>query len=401
MVYFAIHLIYIILFMIGNDLNERGGGMAHILFFANHELTLRRFRLELIQRLISQGHEVTVALPPARENRLFLELGCEVREVPLQRHGLNPVQDLLLFLRCIRLFQEMRPDVVFSYTIKPNIYGSMAARVTGTRIVCNITGTGTAFLRENWLSRLVRVLYRHSIRKATLVFFQNESDQRYFCKHHLVEGNDELLPWGSGVNLAAFQPSPMPEDDITHFLYVGRVLKIKGIDLFLRCAERLRAEGIPAVCHIAGFVDEKGYAEKLRVLHQKGVVDYLGYCADMTEPLRNCHCVVLPSLGGEGVPNVLLEAAASGRACIASRIPGSTETVEDGVTGYLCRMGDENDLFRCMAAFTRLSSEEKESMGRAGRRRMEERFDRERVIDRYVEVVQMIDKGRGVEHGRA
>ncbi len=372
-----------------------------ILFFANHELTLRRFRLELIQRLVSQGHEVMVALPPAKENRLFSELGCEVREVPMQRHGLNPVQDLLLFLRCIRLFRGVRPDVVFSYTIKPNIYGSLAARVTGTRIVCNITGTGAAFLRENWLSGLVRFLYRHSVRKAALVFFQNESDQQYFHKHHLVEQNDELLPWGSGVNLTAFQPSPMPEDETTHFLYVGRVLKIKGIDLYLRCAERLRAEGIPAVCHIAGFVDEKGYAEKLQSLHQAGVVDYLGYCADMTEPLRSCHCVVLPSLGGEGVPNVLLEAAASGRACIASRIPGSMEAVEDGVTGYLCRMGDENDLFRCMAAFTRLSQAEKEAMGHAGRRRMEERFDREKVIERYVEVVRTLEKRREIEHDSA
>lgn len=372
-----------------------------ILFFANHELTLRRFRLELIQRLVSQGHEVMVALPPAKENRLFSELGCEVREVPMQRHGLNPVQDLLLFLRCIRLFRGVRPDVVFSYTIKPNIYGSLAARVTGTRIVCNITGTGAAFLRENWLSGLVRFLYRYSVRKASLVFFQNESDQQYFRRHHLVEHNDELLPWGSGVNLTAFQPSPMPEDETTHFLYVGRVLKIKGIDLYLRCAERLRAEGIPAVCHIAGFVDEKGYAEKLQSLHQAGVVDYLGYCADMTEPLQSCHCVVLPSLGGEGVPNVLLEAAASGRACIASCIPGSKETVEDGVTGYLCRMGDENDLFRCMVAFTRLSQAEKEAMGHAGRRRMEERFDREKVIERYVEVVRTLEKRREIKHDSA
>lgn len=373
--------------------------MGRVLFLANHELTLRRFRLELIERLVLQGHEVTVALPPGKENRLFSTLGCKVREIPIHRHGLNPAEDLLMTIRCIRLFQEVKPDVVFSYTIKPNIYGSLAARVTGTGIVCNITGTGAAFLRENWLSRLVRMLYRHSIRKAALVFFQNESDQRYFRKHHLVEENDELLPWGSGVNLAAFQPSPMPGDATTHFLYVGRVLKLKGIDLYLRCAERLRAEGIPAVCHIAGFVDEKGYGEKLRRLHQAGVVDNLGYCADMAEPLRACHCVVLPSLGGEGVPNVLLEAAASGRACIASRIPGSMEAVEEGVTGYLCRVGDEDDLLRCMAAFTRLSHEAKEAMGCAGRRRMEARFDREWVIRRYVEMVKTMERRTEAAHG--
>lgn len=369
--------------------------MKRVLFLPNHYITLHCFRKELIERLVEKGHEVYLALPESEENEAFVRMGCRLAPVRMNRHGMNPVSDIALCVQYVRLFRRLRPDVVFSYTIKPNIYGSIAARITHTRIICNITGTGAAFLHENWLSAVVRMLYRHSVKYADLVFFQNESNRRYCRRHGLVDGNDELLPCGSGVNLRAYQPSSMPEDTVTHFLFVGRVMRIKGIDAYLECARRLKAKGIPAMFHIAGFVDEKGYERRLREMHTAGVIDYVGYSREMTARYERCHCVVLPSLGGEGVPNVLLEAAASGRACIASSVPGAWEAVEDGVTGYLCEAGSADALEECMLRFVRLPLADKERMGAAGRTRMENGFDREQVIRRYMKEVEKLSENAG------
>ena len=183
-----------------------------VLFLSNHFITLYNFRRELIARLLARGHRVVLSMPAAEENAYFRALGCEIIDTPMSRRGMDPLEDLRLLRQYRRILRELRPDIVFSYTIKPNIYGSMASRALGFRQVCNVTGTGATFLRENLLARLVRLLYRLSLRRVYKVFFQNAGDRDYFVKHGLVRDNWELLP-GSGVNLEVFTPSPMPAGD--------------------------------------------------------------------------------------------------------------------------------------------------------------------------------------------
>ena len=355
-----------------------------VLFLSNHFITLYNFRRELIARLLSRGHRVVLSMPAMEENEYFRELGCEIIDTPMSRRGMDPLEDLRLLRQYRRILRELKPDVVFSYTIKPNIYGSMASRSLGYRQVCNVTGTGATFLHENLLARLVRMLYRLSLRRCYKVFFQNAGDRDYFVKHGMVRDNWELLP-GSGVNLEQFTPSPMPDGEEIGFLYIGRIMAVKGIEQFLDCAAAVRERFPQSRFYMAGFVEETRYQPILDDYAARGVIQYLGFRKDIGDWIKRCCCTVLPSLGGEGVPNVLLESAASGRVCIASDVNGSREAVDDGVTGWLFPAGDSAALIDRAERFLRLSRDEREAMGRAARRKMEREVDRELVISRYLE----------------
>lgn len=364
--------------------------MSKILFLANHFITLHSFRPELIDRLLADGHELYLSLPESPDNKYFTDRGCKIVPTEMDRHGVSPKDDWALRTKYIKMMQEINPDIIFSYTVKPNIYGSMAARKTGKKIVCNITGTGKAFVKETIVSKVIRMLYRFSVTKAYKVFFQNDGDLAYFQKHHMIGDNFELLKCGSGVNLEKHAYSDMPDDDTVHFIYIGRVLGIKGVDAYFECAKRLKDAGKKVVCHVAGFVDEGEYKEKVDQLHKDGIIDYMGFRSDIDDVIHTCHCTVLPSLGGEGVPNVMLESAADGRACIASDIDGSRLTVNPGKSGYLFEKGNADDLFKKMSAFVELTYDQKLAMGKAGRQWVEERFNRQMVIDAYCKEVEKV-----------
>lgn len=304
-------------------------------------------------------------------------------DTPMSRRGMNPAEDLKLVRRYKKIMKELKPDIIFSYTIKPNIYGTMASNALGLKQVCNITGTGATFLKENALSKLVRLLYKASIKKCYKVFFQNTGDKDYFVSHGMVKDNWALLP-GSGVNLDRYSLAELPESEEIRFIYVGRIMAVKGIDEYLECARVIR-EILPNTrFYIAGFTEEEKYKRMVEQYESMGVVENLGFQDDIIPWLRRCHCVILPSLGGEGVPNVLLEAAATGRPCIASDINGSVDVVEDGVTGYIFRKGNARSLIEKVEQFVSLSYEEKKQMGLNGHDKVMREFDREIVIARYL-----------------
>ena len=355
-----------------------------VLFLSNHFITLYNFRRELVARLLERGHRVVLAMPAMEQNVYFKDLGCEIIETPMSRRGMDPLEDLRLLRQYRRIMRAVDPDVIFSYTIKPNIYGTLASNALGYRQICNITGTGATFLKENLLSRLVRELYRISIRKCSKVFFQNTGDRDYFIRHGMVKDNWDMLP-GSGVNLEQHALAPMPDDGEIRFLYIGRIMAVKGIDQYLQCAKAIRARHPDTRFYLAGFIEEAALEPVMKEYTEAGIVEYLGFRDDIDDWIRHCHCTVLPSLGGEGVPNVLLESAASGRVCIASDVNGSREAVDDGVTGWLFPAGDSAALIDRAERFLRLSRDEREAMGRAARRKMEREFDRELVISRYLE----------------
>ena len=355
-----------------------------VLFLSNHFITLYNFRRELIARLLERGHRVVLSMPAMEQNVYFKDLGCEIIETPMSRRGMDPLEDLRLLRQYRRIMRAVDPDVIFSYTIKPNIYGTLASNALGYRQICNITGTGATFLKENLLSRLVRELYRISIRKCSKVFFQNTGDRDYFIRHGMVEDNWDMLP-GSGVNLEQHALAPMPDDGEIRFLYIGRIMAVKGIDQYLQCAKAIRARHPDTRFYLAGFIEEAALEPVMKEYTEAGIVEYLGFRDDIDDWIRHCHCTVLPSLGGEGVPNVLLDSSATGRACIASHINGSREVIEDDVTGYLYPVGDTEALIDRVERFLALSSAERQAMGLRGHEKAAREFDREKVIARYVE----------------
>lgn len=366
-----------------------------ILFLSNHFITLHSFRKELIRKLVDDQHEVYISIPASEDNVFFSDMGCKIIETPVDRRGINPLKDLALIYNYIKIMKTVRPDIIFSYTVKPNIYGCIASNLTKNVQVCNITGTGATFLKDNLVSRIVRMLYKISVKRSYKVFFQNSGDRDFFVKYKMVNHNYAMLP-GSGVNLEQYKVSEMPKGNDVNFIFIGRVMRLKGIDEYLDCARVIKEKYPNTNFYICGFVEEDGYREKINAYHEQGIINYLGFQKDIKPWVEICHCTILPSHGGEGIPNVLLESAAMGKACIASVINGSKDVIEDNITGYLFEAANSEDLISKVEKFLMLSPEQREAMGRLGRVKVEREFDRQIVIDTYLKEVEIAyDKGGG------
>lgn len=355
-----------------------------ILFLSNHFHTLFAFRKELIKRLIDEGHDVYLSFPED-ENNFFGNMGCHIILTDIDRRGVNPKNDLKLIHFYKKMIPEINPDIIFSYTIKPNIYGCIASGKKYKQ-VCNITGTGATFLEDNLIAKICKILYKFSIRKCYKVFFQNTGDRDFFIKNKLVKNNYEMLP-GSGCNLEEHSFHPMPTAEITRFIFIGRVMELKGVDEYLEAAKIVKSKYPNTEFIIAGWNEEEKYKKIIDEYQDKGFVNYIGFRTDISDWIEKCNCTVLPSHGGEGVPNVLLESAATGRACIGSKINGTMDVIDDGITGYLFETGNTESLVEKIEAFLSLSVEEKATMGKLGREKMEREFDRKFVINRYYEEV--------------
>lgn len=356
--------------------------MSKILFLANHFITLYSFRKELINELINQGHEVYLSLPESEENKYFADLGCKIILTKIDRRGVNPIKDLQLIKFYKRVIPQINPDIIFSYTIKPNIYGTIASNGKYKQ-VCNITGTGGTFLEKNFVSEVVKLLYKLSIKKCYKVFFQNTGDRDYFINNKLVSNNYDMLP-GSGCNLDEHLFVPMPDTDVIRFIFIGRVMKLKGIDEYLAGAKIIRQKYPNAEFLIAGWNEEEEYKKIVEKYQSEGIVKYIGFRKDINDWIVKSHCTVLPSHGGEGVPNVLLESAATGRICIGSKINGTMDVIEDGTTGYLFETGDEKSLVEAIEKVMKLTDEQRKEMGLSGRVKIESEFNRQFVVDKYL-----------------
>lgn len=368
----------------GNDEKKR------ILFLSNHFHTLFAFRKELIQKLAQEGYEVYLSIPED-ENNYFEDLGCHIVLTNIDRRGVNPKNDLKLIYFYKKMISEIKPDIIFSYTIKPNIYGSLVSNHLHVKQVCNITGTGATFLNDNVVAKICKLLYRISIRNCYKVFFQNTGDRDFFVKNNLVNDNYEMLP-GSGCNLEEHKYKPMIESDVIRFIFIGRVMKLKGIDEYLEAAKIIKNKYSNTEFLIAGWNEEEEYIKIVNNYQEKGYVNYIGFRKDISDWIEKCNCTVLPSHGGEGVPNVLLESAATGRACIGSNINGTADVIDDGVTGYLFEKGNTESLVDKLEKFINLTFEERKSMGKAGRNKIEKEFDRNIVVNKYCEEVEKSDK---------
>ncbi len=365
--------------------------VKRVLFLAQHFITLYSYRRELIETLIRKGNEVYLSLPAAEENAYFADMGCRIIPTDIERRGANPLKDLQLLAFYRKMIPEVDPDIIFSYTIKPNVYGALAVngrkRKNGKpfRQVCNITGTGGMFLEDHLINRICRFLYRHSVKNSYKVFFQNTNDRDMFIRNRMTGDNWEMIP-GSGVNLEQFHFCPMPEGTDVNFIFIGRLMKLKGIDEYLEAAGNVKGQYPNTHFYVAGFIEEGEYKEKME--SYRDTVVYLGFQKDISSWIQRCHCTVLPSHGGEGVPNVVLESSAMGRICIGSRIPGTQDAIDEGRTGFLFEPGKTEDLAEAIRKVVLMAPAEKAEMGLAGRRKVEKEFDRRVVIQRYMEEVE-------------
>ena len=295
-----------------------------ILILSNHFITLYNFRKELIKKLNDDGHMVFISMPKSDNNKFFSDMGCKIIETPVDRRGINPIKDFGLIINYIKIMKEIKPDIIFSYTIKPNIYGSIASNITKNRQINNITGTGGTFIKRNFVSEVIKLLYKISVKKSYKVFFQNYGDRDFFIKNNMIKDNYDILP-GSGVNLEQFQVSELPRGEKINFIFIGRIMELKGIDQYLEAAKAVKEKYQNTRFYVAGFIEEEKYKAIIDEYHSKGIICYIGFQKDIKPWIEKCHCTVLPSHGGEGIPNVLLESAAMGRICIASNINGSRE----------------------------------------------------------------------------
>lgn len=350
----------------------------NILILANHDVGLYQFRRELIGELL-KAHAVTIALPKGDLVRPLEEMGCTFLDIPVDRRGMSPAADFALLLRYRNMLRMVNPDLVITYTIKPNIYGGLACRFRHVPYAANITGLGTAFQRGGLLCRFVTVLYKLALKNAKTVFFENEENREALLGAGIVQREQCCLLNGAGVNLAHYSPAPYPADvEETRFLFIGRVMKEKGIEELLTAMEQLQADRVPCTLDVLGGCEED-YAPLLARYEETGWLHYHGYQKDVRPFIARAHCFVLPSWH-EGMANTNLECAAMARPVITSRIHGCMEAVEEGVSGLLCERQNADSLYLAMRQFAELPSEKRRAMGAAGRRRMEARFDKEKVV---------------------
>lgn len=354
------------------------------MILANDSSYTYHLRRELILQLIADGHAVCVVCEQLLCGKELEALGCRQIAIRTERHGTNPIRDFALCATYLRLMRSEKPDVVLTFNIKPNVYGGLASRLLGVSYITNVTGLGVAVERPGPVQMLTIALYRCGLARAACVFFQNEENERFFRRRNIISAHArfDLLP-GSGVNLRLYEAMPYPSGETTHFLFVARIMKEKGIDLYLHAASRIQTRFRNTAFHICGACDEPEYAAILREAEQDGTIRYHGEQTDMRPFFELAHCVVHPSYYPEGMSNVLLEAAACARPIITTNRSGCRETVEDGTSGYLVPIRDEEALVAAIERFLALSWEEKQNMGRAGREKVEREFDRGIVVKAY------------------
>ena len=359
-----------------------------ILILANNDGGLYKFRRELIIRLV-ESNEVFICLPNGEFISEFQKLGCIFWDCPfLNRHGTNPMLEIKQLSFYNKVVLEINPDVVFTYTIKPNIYGGIVCAQKNIPYVANITGLGTAVENAGTLQKITLMLYKYALRKAKKVFFQNTENRDFMLEHNIVKSNYDLLP-GSGVNLSRFKVLEYPSEDTIEFAFISRIMKEKGIDQYLDAAKQIREKYPNTAFHVCGFC-EQDYENTLKNLHNRGIIIYHGMVRDVREILKNIHCTVHPTYYPEGISNVLLESSACARPIITTDRAGCREVIDNGVNGFVVRKKDSADLIEKLKKFIALPWEEKRQMGINGRKKVEQKFDRQIVCEKYMDELNKI-----------
>ena len=357
-----------------------------ILILTNHSYMLYRFRKELIEELM-KDNEVVLSMPFVGHHDDFINMGLRCIETKLERRGINPITDLSLVKFYKKMLKEEKPDLVITYSIKPNIYGGLMCSKLNIPFYANVQGLGTAFQKQG-LAQFVTMLYKAAFKRVQTVFFENRENADEFVKRNIISPQRETILKGAGINLCEYEYRPYPANEKPHFLYLGRIMKEKGMDELFEASEKLYNEGESFVLDLVGFFEDE-YKEKVSRLEERGIVKFHGFQEEPRPYYATADCIVMPSYH-EGMSNVNLEASATGRPVITSDIPGCKEAVEDGQTGWLCKAQNADSLYNKMKLFLGESVSRREEMGKLARKKMENEFDKALVVESTINALKVL-----------
>ena len=361
-----------------------------IVLSINTSWNIVNFRRNLIVRLQREGYDVVALAPRDAHSDTLVAMGVRYFPVDIDSKGLSPVHDLKLAAQYYRILKALRPVAFLGWTIKPNVYGSLAAHALGIPVINNISGLGTAFIKIGLLTRIVRMLYRTALARSSTVFFQNRHDRDLFVAQRLVRAPRTALLPGSGIDLAQFVPESASEAATPVFLMVARLLRDKGVVEFADAARIVRETRPDVAFELLGFLDVQNRTaidrDTVEGWEREGCLRYLGEAADVRPYLARATAVVLPSYR-EGMPRSLLEAAAMGRPLIATDVPGCTEIARAGQNAFLCAPRDARSLADAMLALLALDADARTAMGRRSREIAEREFDVSVVEARYLDAI--------------
>lgn len=367
--------------------------MKKVLILANNSIGLYNFRFELVKEMIQEGFQVYFTVPEPGDDekvKLLKEVGAKFIHTPMNRRGINPIEDLKLINLYKEVIDNLKPDIVLTYTIKPNIYGNYIANKFRIPVIMNITGIGSS-LSTGKLKVIIKMLYKYAGSKSNTVFFQNQNNKHFFVSQGLVdESKTQLIP-GSGVNIEKFKPMEVIENGNTiRFLFIGRLMKEKGIEEYLEVAEELTMKYNNLEFQVLGLPEEDKYKEQIE--NNNNVIRYLGTSHDVRNEINQVDCVINPSYH-EGMSNVLLEGAAMGKPLLASNIPGCKEIIDHEENGLLFKSKSVESLKEAIIDFINLSDNERKIMGQKSRIKVEKEFDRDIVVSEYMKVIKNILEG--------
>lgn len=357
--------------------------MKNIVMITNDTTFAYNLRREIIERFVQEGYHVTLIAEFLSHVEALSAAGCNLINIQTGRHGTSVMKDVRLFLKYLQILHSCQPDIVLTNNIKPNVYAGLACRLLRIKYIPNITGLGTPVEKPGPMQSLTTFLYKIGVAGASAILFQNKENEKFFQERKLVSPKSKviLLP-GSGVNLQSHPLMEYPQDGKIHFLFVARIMKEKGIDLFLSAARKFHNEN--HVFEVVGGCDDENYLKILKEAQEQGFIIYHGLQKDVTPFYERCSCLLYPSYYPEGMSNVLLEAAACGRPAIAADRSGCQETVDDGVSGYIVPVNDEQAVLQAVEKFLNLTWQQRRDMGLAARAKVEREFNREIVVQKYL-----------------
>ena len=365
--------------------------MKTIVVVSNTSWSLLNFRLHLMQEMQAKGYTVLAVAPPDEYSK---KLPFEYYPLHMNRKGTNPIEDLLLIRKLYKLYKRLHPDMILQYTIKPNVYGTIAAKRLSIPCINTITGLGTLFVRRRPARFIAILLYKYSQKYASKIFFQNDDDMQRFIRKKIVQkSKSEMLP-GSGIDTSWYRPVDNKHSDKFIFLLFGRLLWDKGVGVFVNAARILRNKYRDVEWRMLGFLDPHNptaiSGKQVKVWEEEGVIKYMGSSIDVREYVAGADCVVLPSFYGEGVPRSLLEAASMAKPIITTDVSGCRNVVDNRVNGLLCEPRSIADLVSKMETMILLPEKTRRQMGAKGRQKVLEEFDEKLILPKYIEVIESL-----------